>query len=510
MSAVKTQQRHYGPPKRSSPKQYSPYLECLENYKNRMVANEYLSTITQHLRDLEARSMVNPAMIDLQPEVKWFMRPYLVNFIVQMHSSLKLKPHTLFICWNIIDRYCAKRIAFKQHYQLIGCTALWIASKYEDKKSRVPSISELSVMCSNVYEESMFREMEVHILSTLGWSVGHASLEEILQLCVKYADPDAKETLNRPMEEYRGNSQTVSAILAVARYLCELSLYKRNYLTYPTSLVAVTAFLFSCSMLGLDCGSKCLNAIYHEYRLNNTTKVHPRGSCSGAARLNALSEQLPTPITPKKEFQFFDDDNECEYDSDAENKDPTDECMYGPFIGGFEGLESLNQIRQVSILMLQSLLNPSEVLVEKYTTLGVIAVVKNFVTKNHLRDLDLKDLTSVGQQAAADGMSDTVFDLSNLLLNFDSNLEFVTEQAMHFISPVYHSPGSASKSSNCSPSKSSYSPTYSPSNFSSFSSASSATTYDSCYEDVHTKATADDNMRDIKRVNYPDSSPIIN
>ncbi|VEU23672.1 DEKNAAC104824 [Brettanomyces naardenensis] len=488
----------YGPPKRVAARPYSSKLESFENFRNCSIANEYLPTIVKHMKVLEARSSVNPSMIDLQPEVKWFMRPYLVNFIIQMHSSLKLKPQTLFLCWNIIDRYCAKRIAFKQHYQLIGCTALWIAAKYEDKKSRVPSIGELGMMCSNVYEESMFREMEVHILSTLGWSVGHCSLEEILQLCVKFTDPDGKETLTRPIEQYKGNSQTVSAILAVARYLCELSLYERDYLAFPTTLVGITAFLLSCSMLSLDCGSKCLNRIYHDYRLTKT--------CHSAGLRNVTPQsmpppfgQLPTPITPRKDIQYFDEDCDCAYDSDIENKDPADDFQSGPFISGFEGFNSINKLRSISVLMLKSLLNPPEVLVEKYTPLGVIAVVKNFVAENHLNDIDMKDLSvDCKTTTAIPSVSDFVFDLSNLLLNFESNLEFVTEQAMQYISHTYQSP-MASKS---------YSPFNSPSNLSSFSSASSQTTYDSCYEEIPTKG-GDVAMTDEIKRSYLNSSPFV-
>ena len=62
----------------------------------------------------------------------------LLDFLIELHSSFKLQPTTLFLCLNIIDRYCAKRIVFKRHYQLVGCTALWIASKYEDKNCVYP------------------------------------------------------------------------------------------------------------------------------------------------------------------------------------------------------------------------------------------------------------------------------------------------------------------------------------------------------------------------------------
>ncbi|ODQ48406.1 hypothetical protein PICMEDRAFT_19734, partial [Pichia membranifaciens NRRL Y-2026] len=323
--------KSYGPPRRHMCKPYSAKLEAIENYKNKIISAEYLDTISAHYKSLESESAVNPAMIDLQPEVKWFMRPYLVNFIVQMHSSLKLKPQTLFLCWNIIDRYCARRIAFKQHYQLIGCTALWIASKYEDKKSRVPTVKELNTMCSNVYDDSMFREMEIHILSTLNWSIGHTTLEDILQLAVKFSDPDGKELLDKPIDLYKGNTPTVSAILAVSRYLCELTLYDRVYLTFPTSTIGISCFLMACSILNMDVGSTYIR----------------------------------------------ETDDDAAYDSDAENTEPKVHEQ-GPFISGFNGMDSITQVREIALHLFRSMLDPSEVLIDKYSSLGVMTVVKRF------------------------------------------------------------------------------------------------------------------------------------
>lgn len=475
MQSIKLNRKSYGPPRRPVLKQYSSKLEAIENFKNKIISNEYLDSISSHFKHLESQTTVNPAMIDLQPEVKWFMRPYLVNFIIQMHSSLKLKPQTLFLCWNIIDRYCAKRIAFKQHYQLIGCTSLWIASKYEDKKSRVPTVKELNTMCSNVYDDSMFREMEIHILSTLDWSVGHTTHEDILQLAVKYADPDGKESLTRPIEIYKNNTPTVSAILAVSRYLCELSLYERNYLNYSTSMISITCFLMACSILNMDFGSNYINDIFtlFENSMNiNKSNIHS------------------TPKTPVKDLQFFSftqDENNDEfddYDSDTENIEPKKQ-NYGPFIEGFNGIETINQLRSISLNLFKSILDPSEVLVEKYSSLGVITVVKRFLNDNDLYQIDASLIPNGYSEHKNDNQNDNDDDeilqnstknlnnpysieLTNLLLSFNDaspfmdstirNLSISTDQFINSDSMLF-------------------TPCDSPSNFSSFSSVSSATTY---------------------------------
>ncbi|TID29961.1 hypothetical protein CANINC_001472 [Pichia inconspicua] len=390
------QRKHYGPPRRIRSNSYSNVLESIENFKNKIILNEYTDLISNNLKDLELNSTINPSMIDLQPEIKWFMRPFLVNFIIQLHSNLKLKPQTLFLTWNIIDNYCSKRIVFKQHYQLIGCTSLWIASKFEDKKSRVPTIKELISYCSNIYDDSMFKEMEIHILSTLNWSLNFTNFEDILQLSIKSSDPDGKELLNKPLNSYKSNTPIVSAILAVSRYLCELSLYERDFLNYSTSSIGSTCFLMACSILNMDYG---LNLI-----------------------LNLLNDSSSSIISP--------------------------------FLQGFNGQQSINEIKNISLLLYKSILSPSDVLIEKYNSLGVITVVNRFLDDNNL----LLNQSS---------------NISNLLLRFPNNPPFSFSSSSNSNS-ISISNDSIFNSNTCD----------SPSNFSSFSSVSSATSYNSDFADL--------------------------
>lgn len=331
----------YGPPRKPLYKPYSAFVECRENLTNRVLFNEYVDQISTHLATVELKSQPNAMMIDLQPEIKWFMRPYLVNFIIQIHSTLKLKPQTLFLCWNIIDRYCAKRIAFKQHYQLIGCTALWIASKYEDKKSRVPTICELSQMCSNVYDSSMFKEMELHILTTLNWSVSMTSIEDILQLAVKFSDPDGKELLNQPLENYKSNSPVVSAILAVSRFLGELTLYEKEYLNWSPSMLGSSIFILSCSILNLDVGTNYLSNINDNYMRSNLCTIP------------------------------------------------------SSFLNNFSGASSLDEIKQIISSLLTSIKTPSDVLIEKYQPLGVIQVINKFNQGSNPADTLMLSITKL-------------------------------------------------------------------------------------------------------------------
>lgn len=452
--------KSYGPPRRPALKPYSTNLESIENFNNKLLSNEYLDSISGHLKLLESNSKINSSMIDLQPEIKWFMRPYLVNFTIQLHSSLKLKPQTLFLCWNIIDKYCSKRIVFKQHYQLISCTSLWIASKYEDKKSRVPTLNELNSFCSNIYDNSMFKEMEIHILSTLNWSIGNVNLEDILQLAVKFTDPDGKELLDKPLDLYKGNTPIVSAILAVSRYICELSLYEKIFLDYPISVVGITSFLMACSILNMDIGTNFINHIHEKYT-------------NGKLNLD---------------FFTFDTDVNIEgAENDHNNHDDDmqdiDFSKFGPFIQGFNGIDTICDIRILALNLFKLLLKPSDILIEKYSALGVITVIKRFINENDLFNVEM----------ANDDLENPYnFELSNLLLSFNESCSFnnINNNSgnHHLLNDLRDfststtsttSTDSIFTTSNChSPS------TTSDSNFSSFSSLSSSTSTNFEFEKI--------------------------
>ncbi|KAK6462985.1 hypothetical protein DFJ63DRAFT_312308 [Scheffersomyces coipomensis] len=403
----------YGPPSHIKPRPYSIMLELLETQANKSLTNEYYSEVTKTLSHLESISSVNPAMIDLQPEIQWFMRPFLLDFLIELHSSFKLQPQTLFLCLNIIDRYCAKRIVFKRHYQLVGCTALWVAGKYEDKKSRVPTLKELTIMCRNAYDEEMFVQMEMHILSTLEWSLSHPNLEDCLQLAINSSNIANNTTptkynklLPSPASNHNNSASTLSAVTAIGRFLCELSLYDKCFLSVPTSLVSITANLLACSMLQIPNGSNSLlelmkKALPKKSSLNNRRQgqqtLYANNNESNYSHHNNNSfanirhASFDTDIIDYDDTENDDDDEEEDddfietdeehidedEDSFIENKQPE---VHGAFLSGLDE-NSLLSIKKIALLFIIQLSKVTEVLSKKYETLGVIQVINNFHTR---------------------------------------------------------------------------------------------------------------------------------
>jgi hypothetical protein len=169
-------------------------------------------------------------LIDMQREIQWFMRPYLIDFLIEAHAAFSLLPETLFLTVNLLDRYCSKRVVYKQHYQLVGCAALLIAAKYGDKKDRVPQINELNNMCCGLYDAGMFTQMEMHVLNTLDWNIGHPTVDFFTQLIV------AEERDTREVEH-------------MAAYICEIALYHRDFVSTKPSIMARSSLALARAIL---------------------------------------------------------------------------------------------------------------------------------------------------------------------------------------------------------------------------------------------------------------------
>jgi hypothetical protein len=159
---------------------------------SRLTADEYQEDIMQHMIHMESQTMPDVNSIDIQTEIQWFMRPYLLDFLVEAHAAFQLLPETLFLAVNLLDRYCSRRVVYKRHYQLVGCAALLIAAKYGDKKDRVPTVRELKSMCCSLYDDEMFTQMEWHVLQTLNWVIGHTTVDAFLQIALSEAPYDAE------------------------------------------------------------------------------------------------------------------------------------------------------------------------------------------------------------------------------------------------------------------------------------------------------------------------------
>ncbi|KAK6347203.1 hypothetical protein TWF696_007277 [Orbilia brochopaga] len=206
-------------------------LQIMADEMSRATADEYQEDILDHMERMEQETIPDVDSIDIQTEIQWFMRPYLLDFLIEAHIAFQLLPETLFLTVNLLDRYCSKRVVFKRHYQLVGCAAMLIAAKYGDKKDRVPTIRELQSMCCGLYEEDMFVQMERHVLQTLNWIIGHPTIDNFLQMILSEVSYD-------PEVEY------------MALYLSEIAMFHKDFVSTLPSVMARSSLALARHILG--------------------------------------------------------------------------------------------------------------------------------------------------------------------------------------------------------------------------------------------------------------------
>ena len=193
---------------------------------------EYKDDVLEYMDEMQEQNLASSEMMELQPELEWYMRPFLLDFLVEVHAGFRLQPTTLHLAINIIDRYTSRRVVFKKHYQLLGCTALWIAAKYEEAKDKVPTLGELRAMCCDSYREQMFLQMEGHVLKTLDWTIGTATIDNYIQI-----------TLTKPAID--DSAKTVH----LARMFSELALFHREFVGVRPSTIAHGCLRFARQVL---------------------------------------------------------------------------------------------------------------------------------------------------------------------------------------------------------------------------------------------------------------------
>lgn len=70
--------------------------------------------------------------MDTQPEINAKMRMILLDWLIEVHRKFELMPETLYLTIIIVDRYLSVKAVRKKELQLVGISAMLIASKYEE------------------------------------------------------------------------------------------------------------------------------------------------------------------------------------------------------------------------------------------------------------------------------------------------------------------------------------------------------------------------------------------
>ncbi|KAM4038972.1 G2/mitotic-specific cyclin-B2-like [Anomaloglossus baeobatrachus] len=210
-----------------------------EDGGNPQWCSEYVMDIYNYLKQLELKQPIKERYLEGK-EVNERMRAVLVDWLVQVHSRFQLLQETLYMGIAIMDRYLQVQPISRGKLQLVGVTALLLASKYEEMYS--PEVSDFVYITDNAYTTSQVREMEVLMLRELNFDLGRPLPLHFLRRASKSCSADAERH-------------------TLSKYLMELSLIDYEMVHFRPSEIASAALCLAQKVL--DQGS--WGATQHHY-----------------------------------------------------------------------------------------------------------------------------------------------------------------------------------------------------------------------------------------------------
>ncbi|XP_053686495.1 G2/mitotic-specific cyclin-B [Sabethes cyaneus] len=302
--------------KHDSPDSHShKLLEGIENIDindawNPMLVSEYVNDIYRYLNDLEDVFAIRENFLDGHKQINHKMRTILIDWINEVHYQFKLEIDTYHMTVSIIDRYLQLVTGTpKKELQLVGVTAMFIASKYEELFP--PDISDFVYITDDTYKKRQILEMEKQIVKVLGFHLGKPLPTHFLRRFSKAAVANDKHHLvakylvelasvDYTMAHFKP-SEIAAAALYISLYLFPLpanagSLVWTKTLEHYTQYTVeyLTPIVQRMANVVASTPTSKVQAVYSKYRSSKFEKISTQPEFQGSA-IGKLAEGKLTP-----------------------------------------------------------------------------------------------------------------------------------------------------------------------------------------------------------------------
>ncbi|VDM49338.1 unnamed protein product [Toxocara canis] len=160
-----------------------------------------------------------------QKGLKRSSRAVLVDWLVDMQQNLELTHETLYLSVKLMDVYFDRVPNVTNHHmQLIAASALFIASKFEERW--IPLIDDLIYSCEKVFTRNHLVRMEQKMLRAIRFDIGCPLSYSFLRRYGKVCKYDMR-------------------LLTLARYILETSLLFYEFVPVSDSLMAAASLLLA-------------------------------------------------------------------------------------------------------------------------------------------------------------------------------------------------------------------------------------------------------------------------
>jgi len=198
---------------------------------------EYSQEVNVYLRDKEEAKLISKDYLDTG-SVTPNMRMILVDWLIQVQHHLKLCQESLYLAVNILDTVLAKRDVDADKLQLVGITALLIATKLEEYYPA--EIGKLLHLTENSYQRKEVLSMERILLVVLNFQVYIPSPQVFLlrysRAALRAKDDKFYETCNYILDSHlavfthscQPPSSTAASAVMLANLLYNLAADERS------------------------------------------------------------------------------------------------------------------------------------------------------------------------------------------------------------------------------------------------------------------------------------------
>ncbi|CAG5132595.1 unnamed protein product, partial [Candidula unifasciata] len=239
----------------------------------------YVNPIYSYMRQIEKIYNVRPNYLE-GTELTGKMRAILIDWLCQVHHKFRLLQETFYLTVAIIDRYLQVKPCIKLRLQLVGVTAMLIASKYEEMHS--PQVADFVYITDNAYTKQDILDMEQDILRTIDFCLGRPH-------CLNFLRRNSKA------------GQVSAAKHMLAKYLMELALIEYDLLHYRPSLLAAAALYLSMFIIDGSTWSPTLQ-FYSSY---SEEELIPLAQCLAKLVVGVRNPKLTAVRTKYSDSKFM-------------------------------------------------------------------------------------------------------------------------------------------------------------------------------------------------------------
>lgn len=191
--------------------------------------SEYAMDIFAYMHEREEKFVLSNYM-ESQGDISKEMRGILVDWMVEVQENFELNHETLYLAVKLVDHYLAVSVITREKLQLIGSTAVLVASKFEERCP--PCLDDFLYICDDAYKKEELVAMEMDILQKLNFDIN---------IPVPY----------RFLRRFGKCAHASMETLTLARYICELTLQDYDFVQESASKMAASCLLLALKMKDL-------------------------------------------------------------------------------------------------------------------------------------------------------------------------------------------------------------------------------------------------------------------